>query len=102
MTIFTKAIDDIFACKDFLEQCTINQNVYDCICSSLEDSITFGDVGAIDDVNFTLSIKLSVLHKMPKQGDKVAFRCQKYKVSSVALDSANASITLHLQSLSKG
>lgn len=102
MTIFSKAIDDIWNAKDFIEKCTVNQDVYDCICSAIEDGVTYGDVGMIDDVAFTLSIKLSDLHRMPTRNDKVTFRNIRYKISNVTLDSANASISLHLQSMSKG
>ena len=101
MSIFNKAIDDIFNCKDFLENCTIGQTVYDCICSAIEDGVVYGDIGSVDDVDFTLSIKLP-LERIPSRGDKVMFRNKNYKISNVTYDSANASIKLHLMSVSKG
>ena len=101
MSIFDKAITDIFSTTDFLEDCIIGTVAYKCICSSIEDSVVYGDIGAVDDVNFTLSIKLP-LDKMPSRGDKVRFRNVVYKISNVTYDSANTSIALHLQSTSKG
>ena len=101
MSIFHKAIADIFNAKDFLEDCFINNVEYKCICSSIDDSVVYGDIGSVDDVNFTLNIKLP-LAKMPTRGDKVRFRNEVYKISNVTYDSANASIALHLQSTSKG
>jgi len=101
MSIFDKAISDIFQCSDFLEECLIENVAYKCICSSIDDSVVYGDIGAVDDVNFTLNIKLP-LSRMPSRGQKVRFRNETYKISNVTYDSANASIALHLQSTSKG
>ena len=101
MGIFDRAITDIFGCGDFLEDCLIGECCYKCICSPIDDSVVYGDIGAVDDVNFTLSIRLPV-EKTPSRGQKVKFRDKTYKVSDVSYDSANTSISLHLQSVSKG
>ena len=101
MTIFNRAIADIFSHEDFLEDCLIGGIAYKCICSPIDNEVVYGDIGALDEVNFTLDLKLP-LDRMPKQGDKVRFRDSNYKISNVTYDSANASIALHLQSLSKG
>lgn len=101
MGIFDRAITDIFGCGDFLEDCLIGDCCYKCICSPIDDSVVYGDIGAVDDVNFTLSIRLPV-GKTPSRGQRVRFRNALYKVSDVTYDSANTSIALHLQSVSKG
>ena len=67
----------------------------------LEESLLYGNLGAVEDVNFTLDLKLP-LERMPKRGEIVAFRGENYKVSNIVYDSAHASIKLHLQSTSKG
>lgn len=101
MSVFTKAVSDIFGCSDFLEDCLIGDVHYKCICSMIEDSIVYGELGSAEDVSFTLSIRLP-LDRHPVRGQKVKFRDRTYKVSDVSYDSANASISLHLQSASKG
>lgn len=101
MTIFHSAINDIFNSTDFLEECLIDNVMYVCIQSAIADSVVYGEIGAVDDVDFTLDIKLP-LAKMPTRGQKVKFRGLLYKISNVTYDSANASIKLHLQSISKG
>ena len=101
MSIFDRAINDIFKCADFLESCVIGDTVYDCICSALEEGAIYSEAGLVEDENFTLDIKLPVV-KIPKKGDAVIFRDEKYKVSLVTTDSANASIKVHLRSTSQG
>ncbi len=101
MKAFQKAINDIFKDKNFLEDCFIDGMLYKCICSSIEDGVVYGDAGLIDDVGFTLSLNLPLQH-IPKIGQKVKFRDSSYKISNVVYDSANTSIALNLQSLSKG
>lgn len=101
MTAFNKLIDDLFKVKDFLEKCTINGEVLDCICSSLSDEVMYVNTGAENPASFTLDLKLPV-NRMPKINDEVVFRCKKYKVSSVDVDSANASIKLHLVEMNRG
>lgn len=101
MTEFTKAINEIFKDYNFLEVCYINAEPYDCICTSVEDGVYYGDTGLVDETSFQLSLKLP-LPRMPKKGDLVKFREIDYKVSSTEIDSANASISLRLQALSKG
>lgn len=91
----------IFSTPELLEDCLIGETAYKCVCSSIDESIVYGDMGAVDDVNFTLSLKLP-LKKMPTRGQKVKFRDCTYKVADVTTDSAGTSIALHLQSLSKG
>lgn len=101
MSIFDRAINDIFKSTDFLETCIIDGIQYECICSALEDGIVYSEAGLVNDVNFTLDIKLP-LQKMPKKGAYVKFRCANYKVSFITTDSANASIKVHLISTSQG
>jgi len=79
----------------------IGETVYECICSAVTNDVIYGDAGMIDDVNFQLSIKLPI-RIMPKKGDKLIFRDVQYKVSSVEIDSAMTSLSIRLQSLSKG
>lgn len=67
----------------------------------LVKALFIGDIGSVDDVDFTLDLKLP-LNKMPSRGQTVKFRDKTYKLSNVTYDSANASIKLHLQSISKG
>lgn len=101
MTVFDKAIADIFKCQDFLEQCVIQGEVFKCVCSSLSDTVMYVDTGSECPASFSLDIQLPV-HRVPKINDKVVFRGEKYKISSVDTDSANASIKLHLVEMSKG
>ena len=101
MTIFKTAINDIFESTDFLEECFIEDVMYPCIQSAVRDNVVYGDIGSVEDVDFTLDIKLP-LYKMPSRGNKVKFRGMFYKISNVTYDSADASIKLHLQSMSKG
>ena len=101
MSLFDRAISDIFKCPDFLEGCIIDGLVYACICSALDENIIYSDAGRVDDEAFTLDLKLP-LQKKPKIGSLVKFRGEDYKVSYIDTDSANASIKLHLQSTSKG
>lgn len=67
----------------------------------VNNDVVYGDAGLVDDVNFTLIFKLPV-RKMPKKGDNIKFRDVTYKVASVDVDSAHTSITVYLQSTSKG
>lgn len=60
-----------------------------------------GDAGLVNDVSFYLSIKLPI-DRMPRNGDGCIFHDVKYKVDHVDVDSAHTSITVYLQSLSKG
>ncbi len=101
MSIFTTAISDIFSCNDFLETCIIADEAYRCICSPVNDNIIYSEAGLVDDVDFTLDIKLP-LERVPTKGDLVRFRCKQYKVSNVTYDSAFANIKVFLQGLSKG
>lgn len=57
--------------------------------------------GLVNDVNFTLSIQLPIT-RMPKAGDNCIFRDVKYKIDHIDVDSAHTSITVYLQSTSKG
>ena len=79
MNVFQKAITDIFSDKNFLETCLIEDQIYDVICSPMEQGLVYSDVGLIDDVNFVLNIKLPV-PKIPKKGDNVKFRNVNYNV----------------------
>ena len=101
MTIFETAINDIFNHKDFLEDCFIADVHYKCICSTVQEGIVYSEEGLVDDVGFTLDLKLPV-ERMPSRGDKVRFRGNSYKVLTVTYDSANSSVKIHLQGNSKG
>jgi hypothetical protein len=97
----TELFGDIFDHKDFQELCTINGDLYVCVCSSISDEVAFVDTGAENPALFTLDLKLP-LHKQVKINDKVKFRERLYKISSIDFDSANASLKLHLCELNKG
>lgn len=101
MSVFEKFIDDIFKNDDFMDLCSINGVVYNCISSGIAGGIVYTDAGEESEVNFTLDIKLPV-SKMPKKNDKVIFHEETYKISNVEIDSARTSIKLYLVALSKG
>ncbi len=84
-----------------MEQCLIGDTPYDCICSKISDDVMFVETGAENPAMFTLDIKLPVM-KMPKINDVVKFRYKNYKIASVDIDSAAASIKLHLSEMNKG
>lgn len=98
--IFQRAVSDIFSFKDFLEKVTIDGEVYDCIASALSADDAFTSAGLSDIVSFTLDIQLP-LHKPIKPDDKVYFRGKQYKVALVVVDSAPASVRIHLRSTSE-
>lgn len=101
MNEFEIGMQDIFKDPNFREYCTINGEMYDCICSRIEDGVVYGEAGLVSEANFTLSIKLPIA-RMPKNGDGCIFRNVKYKIEHIDVDSANTSITVYLQSMSKG
>lgn len=101
MNAFQKMMEDIYKCDDFLEDCLIGNTPYKCITSPIVDNVSFSEVGAVDEENFTLDIKLPV-RKNPKQNDKVKFRDKWYKIGFIETDSANTSIKIHIIALSKG
>lgn len=100
MTIFEKAIEDIFNVDDLTEFCYIENIQYKCICSSLTSDVVYSGIGRLDDVNFVLSIKLPV-SKMPKVGDRIKFRDKNYKISDIEIDSAKTSFSVHMESVAK-
>lgn len=101
MTAFTKAVHDIFNCKDFLESCVINGCIYTCIQSKIPDEHRFLDTGLEEEVAFTLDFELPMYRK-PKINDEVRFKCRTYKISRTEEDSATASLKLYLIDVSKG
>ena len=98
MTIFHTAIRDIFAHKDFIEKCSSGGVSYDCICTSQPNEEIFSDAGLVEDITFSLRIMLPCYIKL---NDEVIFRDTTYKVIRILTDSANASVTIDLQDLSK-
>lgn len=101
MNAFNKMMGDIFNNDDFLEQCVINGILYDCICTNVENGITFTDVGTENEENFTLDLKMPV-PEMIKVNDIVKFKEKQYKISNIVQDSAFSSLKLYLIALSKG
>lgn len=101
MNEFQSAMQDIFHDPNFRDYCVINGELFDCICQGTENGIIYGDAGLVNDVNFTLSIKLPIT-RMPKNGDNCIFHDVKYKIDHIDIDSAHTSVTVFLQSLSKG
>lgn len=102
MNPFNKLIENIFSNEAFLEDVIINSENLKCICSSIDDqNVSFSDAGLIDNVSFALDVKLPV-RKPIKEGDKVKFRNVTYKVATVETDSANTSLKITLQSVTKG
>lgn len=98
--IFQKAVNDIFNFKDFLETVTIQGEVYDCIASAVSSDNNYTMAGLVDEAAFTLDIKLP-LHKPIRSEDKVTFRGKEYRVGAVIVDSAPASVRIHLRDLSR-
>ena len=98
MTIFKTAIDDIFKHRDFLEKCYADGVAYDVICTSQPTSEIFSEAGLVMDIAFSLRIKLPCVIKL---NDEVIFRDTPYKVIRILTDSANASVTVDLQDISK-
>ena len=96
-----KMMSDIFSVEDFLEDCFIESIHYKCIVSPIVDNISFSEVGAESEENFTIDIKLPVSHKL-KKNDKVKFRDEWFKINFIERDSANTSVKLHIVALSKG
>lgn len=101
MNPFDKLMNDIFANKDFLDNCYINGISYDCIVTNIEDGIAFSEVGMESEETFTLDLKLP-LNPYPKKNDQVMFKDKLYKISEIVPDTAFKSIKLHLIALSKG
>ena len=98
---FFSAMQDIFHDPNFRDYCLINGEIFNCICQSTENGVIYSEAGLVNDVNFTLSIQLPI-SRMPKNGDICIFKDVKYKVDHVDVDSAHTSITVYLQSQSKG
>ena len=98
--IFQRAVSDIFSFKDLLEKVTIDGEVYDCIASALSADDAFTSAGLADIVSFTLDIQLP-LHRPIKPDDKVEFRGKHYRGALVVVDSAPASVRIHLRSTSE-
>lgn len=76
----------------------IGETVYECICTSLPNSEVFSDAGLVMDIAFSLMVKLPCRVAL---NDIVVFRDKQYKVIRVLTDSANASVTIDLQDISK-
>jgi len=98
MTIFTHAISDIFKHRDFIEMCFCDGVSYECICTSQPNQEIFTEAGLVEDIAFSLRIQLPCFLKL---NDEVIFREKQYKVIRILTDSANASVTVDLQDLSK-
>lgn len=102
MSIFDKAINDIFAHQDFIEQATINGEVIDVVCSKMADAgISYVETGAEFPVSFTLDVVLPC-RTLPRINDKVVFRGGHYKVADLQIDSANTSLKIYLIDTSRG
>ena len=98
MNAFVRAVNDIFKCRDFIETCIINECAYECICTAQPNEEVFSEAGLVQDIAFSLRIKLPCRVAL---GDKIIFREKTYKAIRVLIDSANASVTIDLQDLSK-
>ena len=98
--IFQKAVDNIFQCSDFLEKCTIDGQVYDCIASVLTGENAYTVAGLAEEAAFTLILKLP-LPKPIRNDGKVTFRGKQYRVASQEVDSAPASVKIHLRDTSQ-
>lgn len=57
--------------------------------------------GVASGENFTLDIKLPVF-RMPKINDRLLFRDKWYKIDTMQIDSANASVKIFIIAQSKG
>lgn len=101
MNAFEQMIIDIFSNKDFLETCLINGELYDCICTNVEDGINYTDAGLVDEESFTLDIHLP-FKDVVKTNDNVKFHNKMYKISRIVEDSAFKSAKLYLITNSKG
>ena len=99
---FKNLIHQLFEVEAFVEYCYINGFKTKCICSSISNDVSFTEAGLMDTTNFTLDLELATLDRMPQINDKLVFRDKQYKIAFIQNDSANASIKLHLITLSKG
>lgn len=99
--IFQKAVEDLFKIDDFLDEVVIEGEVMSCFITRKEDQCIYTENGLEEVAPFEICLKLP-LPRMPRQGDKVLYQGCTYKISSVETDSANASVTLHLTTMSKG
>ncbi len=100
MNPFEKMMGVIFANKDFLQKCYINNIEHDCIISSVNEDMVFAEAGLEAGQTFTIDLKLPI-SPMPKINDKIIYRDKEYKISNIATDSANQSIKLSIIALSK-
>ena len=98
MNAFHKAVNDIFKCRDFIETCIIGETAYECIATSQPAEEIFSDAGLVMEIAFSLRVKLPCRVAL---NDKVIFREKTYKAIRILTDSANASLTIDLQDLSK-
>ncbi len=101
MSIFKRAVDTIFQCKDFLEEVIIDGQVYKCIQSRVSSENSYTDAGLVDETDFTLDLQISDLSRKIKPESKVSFRGKQYRVSRVEEDSAFASLKIYLRDLSR-
>lgn len=101
MNSFEQMMVDLFSNEDFLETCLINGELYECICTSVEDGINYTDAGLVDEESFSLDIHLP-FKNIVKTNDTVKFRSKMYKISRIVEDSAFKSAKLYLIAISKG
>ena len=99
---FKDLVKQIFNIQAFTQTVYINGFETKCIQSNVSNDILYTEAGRVDDVNFSLDLQVDSLDKIPKEGDKVIYRDETYKIAYTLFDSANASMKIFLVSTSKG
>lgn len=95
--IFSQAIDDIFAVKDFQEMLEVGDRKVVVISYSGNTDTRFTEFGV--DPGDTISVTVKAGEWSPSRGDKVVFRGSRWRVDTVYVDSHNLTRTVYLKSL---
>ena len=66
----------------------------------MPQGVAYSDAGLVEEEDFTLKVKFPIPFAISR-GMKCVFRGTEYKVLMTETDSANASLTIHLQATSK-
>ena len=97
MSIFSQAIDDIFAVDDFLEPLTVNGvtvNVCSYVSTTAEKYTEFGY-----DSGRAISVTCKCADWTPERGQEVEFRGKQFRVTEYETDSHALCYRIYLKSL---